>query len=159
MGAGVEATDAAVIVFLDADLIGLRPDHVDGLAHPVLEGTAGMVCGLFDRGWLNPVFLHALPILTGERALHRRLFESLDPDEAHGYRVEAALNSRCSELNIPTLAFVCDGLWHRTKERKYPNAAEGFARKALMLSSAASVYATRALGGGRRRVSVSVSNE
>ncbi|MGH9039581.1 MAG: glycosyltransferase, partial [Acidimicrobiia bacterium] len=50
MAAGVAATDAPVIVFLDADLVGLRPEHVDRLAEAVLNGRAAMACGLFDRG-------------------------------------------------------------------------------------------------------------
>ena len=77
MHTGVAATDAEVIVFLDADLIGLRPDHVDCLVEALLDG-AGMACGLFDRGpLLNPLFVHVLPTLTGERALRRELFEAL----------------------------------------------------------------------------------
>jgi glycosyltransferase involved in cell wall biosynthesis len=71
MRTGVTATDSEVIVFLDADLVGLRPDHVDALVEALLGG-AGMACGLFDRGpLLNPFFVHVLPSLTGERALRR----------------------------------------------------------------------------------------
>ena len=51
MRAGVAAApDADVIVFLDADLFGLRPHHVDGLVASVIAGDADMACGLFDRG-------------------------------------------------------------------------------------------------------------
>jgi glycosyltransferase involved in cell wall biosynthesis len=152
MDAGVAATGAEVIVFLDADLVGLRPDHVDRLAAAVLEGRAGMACGLFDRGpLLNPVFLYGLPVLTGQRALPRRLFERLDHTDRRGYKVEAALNSLCSELGLQVESFVCDGLWHRTKEEKYPSAVEGFVRKQAMLLTAVAVYAGYRFRRGRRR--------
>lgn len=38
MRTGVAATDADVIVFLDADLVGLRSDHVDALVNPCSTG-------------------------------------------------------------------------------------------------------------------------
>ena len=109
MHAGVAATDAEVIVFLDADLVGVRAD-VDALVESVLEG-AGMACGLFDRGpLLNPLFVHILPALTGERALRREMFEALTPEFAHGYRIEAGLNSLAKERGAPVARFVCRGM-------------------------------------------------
>ena len=101
--AGVAATDAEIVVLLDADLVGLRPEHVDALVQALLDG-AGMVCGLFDRGpLLNPLFVHALPTLTGERALRRELFEALTPDFVHGYRIEAGLNSLAKDRGLPAV--------------------------------------------------------
>lgn len=138
MRAGVDATSADVIVFLDADLLNLRPDHVDDLVRPILDGTAGMILGLFDRGEeLNPVFLNALPRLTGQRAMRRGLFLDLDDKDVKGYKVEAALNSRAKELGLEVKAFVCDGLWHRTKEEKEPDGPmAGMRKKIVMLLTA-----------------------
>jgi glycosyl transferase family 2 len=143
MRAGAAATDADVLLFADADLLGILPEHADALVGPVLEGRVAMACGLFDRGSLNPVFLHGLPVLTGQRALTRRLFESLDAATVAGYRVEAAINERCRELGLPTVHFVCRGLWHRTKERKHPTVAGGMAEKLRMLLVAGRVYVRR----------------
>ena len=88
MRAGVAAVDRAdVIVFLDADLVGLRPKHVDRLVRDVTGRGADMACGLFDRGPLaNPIFLRHLPVLTGQRAVRRELFELLDDADVRGYR-------------------------------------------------------------------------
>ena len=145
MRAGAAATDADVLLFADADLLGIRPEHADALVGPVLDGRVAMACGLFDRGSLNPVFMHGLPVLTGQRALTRRLFESLDAAATVGYRVEAELNERCRELGLPTMHFVCGGLWHRTKEHKHPTAAGGMAEKLRMLAVAGWVYVRRSL--------------
>lgn len=137
MAAGVAATDADVIVFLDADLTGLRTDHIDRLARPVLEGEVGMSCGLFDRGpLLNPIFLHLLPQLTGERAVRRELFESLEPEASSGYKVEAALNSAASELGMEVDAFICDGMSHRTKSQKSDSRLSGWLKTLAMLLTA-----------------------
>ena len=139
MRAGVDATGAEVIVFLDADLVGLRPEHVDALVE-ALRGGAGMACGLFDRGpLLNPLFLHLLPSLTGERALRRELFEAVTPDFVHGYRIEAALNSLAAERGLRVVKFVCPGLWHRPKERKL-GPVHGFVAKVSMLLTAVLAY-------------------
>ncbi|MBW3659579.1 MAG: glycosyltransferase [Actinobacteria bacterium] len=143
MRTGVAGTDAEVICFLDADLLRLTRAHVDRLVAPVLAGEAGMTLGLFDRGpELNPIFLKALPRLTGQRAMRRELFESLDLEDIRGYRVEAALNSRADDLDLPIDAFVCEGLWHRTKEEKDEDGPiAGTARKVAMLATAVWSYA------------------
>lgn len=155
MAEGVAASDADIIVFLDADLIGLRPDHVERLVLAVLDDHVAMACGLFDRGPVaNRIFLQSLPILTGQRAMRRELFEVLDPEDVRGYKVEAALNSLCHELGVEREAFVLDGLWHRTKEEKFANPVEGFARKQAMLVTAAWSYASyrwRRIGRHRAR--------
>ncbi len=148
MRAGIRATNADFVVFLDADLVGLQPEHVDALVDAVRQG-AGMACGLFDRGrLLNPLFEHVLPALTGERALRRKLFEALAPKDLHGYRVEAALNSEARASGVPVVRFVCPGLWHRPKEEKSPSPLSGFVAKVAMLFTAMAEYVS---SGVRRR--------
>lgn len=157
MAAGVGATDADVLLFLDGDLLGLKVEHLDRLVKTVTEDGAAMSCGLFDRGpIINQIFLRFLPILTGERAVRREIFESLGSDDVEGYKIEAALNSRCGELGLKRVCFVCPGLWHLTKEKKYRNPVEGFALKALMLLSAVWEYASfRLRRRSRRRAAAS----
>lgn len=142
LSAGVAATRGDVLVFLDADLVGLTSAHVERLAERVTEGSASMACGLFDRApLLNRIFLHRLPILTGQRALLRELFEKLDDKDVRGYRVEAALNSLCADLDLVVHNFVCDGLFHRTKEQKSTSPLVGFLRKMAMLLTVVAGYA------------------
>ncbi|HET9612362.1 MAG TPA: glycosyltransferase [Acidimicrobiales bacterium] len=141
MRAGVAAAHADVVVFLDADLIALSPDHIDALVSAVVDGGADMACGLFDRGPVaNPIFLTTLPILTGQRALRREVFDMLDRADAHGYRVEAALNSLVAQRGLVRHDAVLRGLWHRTKEEKMASAVVGHATKLAMLASACWSY-------------------
>lgn len=139
--AGVAATDAELLVFLDADLVGLRPGHVDTLVGLVRNGEADMACGLFDRGPVaNPIFLEGLPVLTGQRALRRELFEQLEVDDVRGYRVEAALNSLVARDELVRVDRVLPGLWHRTKEEKLSSPVVGLLTKVAMLLSACWSY-------------------
>lgn len=140
MAVGASATDKDVLVFLDADLVGIRPEHVDALVAAVDNGAA-MSCGLFDRGpLLNPLFLHVLPVLTGQRAMNRRVFEAVPSEQIRGYRVEAALNESVRRQRLPVEEFVCPGLWHRQKEQKFPTPLQGFLAKVAMLATAVAVY-------------------
>jgi len=105
-----------------------------------------MACGLFDRGPVaNPIFLEGLPVLTGQRALRRDLFEQLDLRDVRGYRVEAALNSLAAQRGLCRCDQVLPGLWHRTKEEKLANPVVGFVTKLGMLGSACWSYTRFAL--------------
>lgn len=142
MAAGVEATDAEVIVFLDADLLGLATGHVDRLVRSVATGGAAMSCGLFDRGpFHNRIFLHLMPFLTGERALRRELFTALRPADRRGWRIEASLNSAAAQRDLPVAAFICEGMGHRTKEEKAETPWQGSAAKVQMIATAMLGYA------------------
>ena len=136
--AGVAAAGGAnVLVFLDADLVGLRPEHVDRLVAAVASGQADMACGMFDRGpVVNRLLRASLPVLTGQRALRRDLFDWLDEDDVRGWRVEAALNSLVAQRGLVRRVEVLPGLWHRTKEEKLATPALGHASKLAMLASA-----------------------
>src|SRR5436190_521747 len=63
MEAGVAATDAEGIFFVDADLIGVRPVHLDAICRPFVEGRCAMSIGTFDYGWRNPIVLR-MPATT-----------------------------------------------------------------------------------------------
>ncbi len=76
-----------------------------------------------------------------QRALRRELFEPLVPDYAHGYRIEAGLNSPAKARGLTVVSFVCDGLWHRPKEQKL-GPLRGFAAKVSMLATAVLAYVT-----------------
>src|ERR687892_242394 len=93
----------------------------------------------------NPIFLEGLPVLTGQRALRRELFEQLDLRDVRGYRVEAALNSLVAQRDLRRCDQVLPGLWHRTKEEKLANPVVGFVTKLVMLGSACWSYTRFAL--------------
>ena len=94
------------------------------------------------------VFVHVLPTLTGERALRREMFEALTPEFAHGYRIEAGLNSLAKDRGVPVLRFVCPGMWHRPTEEKL-GPFRGFVAKVSMLLTAVLAYVLWRVRGPR----------
>ena len=61
-----------VLILLDADLVGLTPEHIHALAEPVLAGEVDMTRGLFSGGRLQTTLAQYLaPQLSGQRAILR----------------------------------------------------------------------------------------
>jgi hypothetical protein len=144
---GVASTDAELLVFLDAELVGLRLEHVDDLVELVSEGRGRHGLRALRPGprWPTPSSSKASPVLTGQRALHRSLFERLGADDIRGYRVEAALNSLVARNDLQRVDPVLPGLWHRTKEEKLSSPVVGLLTKLAMLGSACWSYLRFAL--------------
>ena len=70
MLAGAQVSDNDLIVFLDADLIGLHPENVLALIEPVSNGTCSMTLGIFTQGRFQTDLTHWLtPFLSGQRCL------------------------------------------------------------------------------------------
>ena len=126
MEAGVEATDADSILFVDADCLGLTSAHLDAICEPFVERRAVMSLGTFDYGIWNWIVLR-FPPTTGERIVPRWVFEAVPPDEREGYTIELMLNSVIAEGRLPTTARVMRGVTHRTKRDKF-GPVEGWRR-------------------------------
>jgi hypothetical protein len=96
---GWQATRAANLLFLDADLVNLENRHIAALAEPVLNGWADMTVGLFRQGYWRTDLAHRLtPWLSGQRCLRARLLSSLMPGAAAGYGFETALSLAARKL-------------------------------------------------------------
>jgi glycosyltransferase involved in cell wall biosynthesis len=90
MATGVQATDAATIFFCDADLTGLTPTIVEDIIRPVVDGKAIMSIGI--RNNISQKSFRPFAMNSGERALPRRLWETLPSYYKHGFRIEVGLN-------------------------------------------------------------------
>lgn len=115
---GVAHTDAPVLFFCDADLVGLTVQHIRTILDPVLYGEKGMCVGLRDRGrWMMRISPH-LPLIGGERALKRSIFEHIPDKYLQGFMIEAALNYACKRRGIPYGGVPLWGLKIRRKMQK-----------------------------------------
>lgn len=135
MKKGVKNTDAEIIVFFDADLIGLTPEHVSQLVEPILKNEAEMVVGIRDRIGETPLFLLKIdPLLAfgGERALKREIFENLPARFCRGFEIETALNFYCQINKIPVKYVKLKGLKMIVKEKKY-GIVKGFWERLKMI--------------------------
>ena len=133
MEAGVMASgDAEAIFFVDADLLGVTPAHLDAICRPVVERRATMSMGTFDYGRWNWLVLH-LPPTTGERIVPRWVFEAIPPEKRAGYTIEIMINEVVCEARLPIVARVMTGVTHRTKREKF-GVIEGYWRTLRMFA-------------------------
>jgi len=122
MKKGIESTDAEIIVFFDADLIGLKIEHISQLIKPILEGKASMVIGMRERyGGLPKIIAKISPLLAigGERAMKRSIFLNIPEKFIQGFAVETALNYYCQRKKLKVLFPELKGLTVVIKEKKW----------------------------------------
>ncbi|MDI3257264.1 MAG: glycosyltransferase [Kyrpidia sp.] len=118
IAAGLAAAQGDIVGFLDADLVGLRPEHVRALAGPVLRGQADMTIGLFGGGRLSTDLAQKLaPILTGQRVVRREWLPPVDFSEAR-YGIEVMLHKYVKELGGRIVEVPLDEVTHHMKEEK-----------------------------------------
>jgi glycosyltransferase involved in cell wall biosynthesis len=120
MAVGVRHARHHIIMFLDADVTGHTNDTLTAIMQPVLDRRYEMYVGVHARStvWLNDL-LHFFPIIGGERALTRRLWESVPAMHKVGFQIEIAMNYT-SKLFKRGMGFeLIRGTAHHTKEKKY----------------------------------------
>lgn len=119
MMAGVRHTDAPVILFLDADLVGLRYIHIRDLVEPVVSGAADMSLGVFDHGRLATDLAQRLaPFLSGQRAVRREVLEQIPELEHSRFGVELALSRFAEKHGLRVVKVPLPGLAQVMKEEK-----------------------------------------
>ncbi len=115
---GVRLTDAQVIFFCDADVMGLTPKHIESLLVPVLHGKRVMNVGLRDRGTCITMLMGFLPLIGGERAILRKLIENIPSKYLRGWKIESALNYYCRVNGLPYGKVIMPGVTIRRKMQK-----------------------------------------
>lgn len=106
-----------IFFFCDADLVGFTPEMVAQILNPVLLGTHDMSLGIS-----GDFSQHTLPLvahLTGQRALTRALWDTVESDYRVGFRIEVGLNQAAHTSG----ARVCKQVLpfsNTFKEEKYP---------------------------------------
>lgn len=126
MEAGVRASDADALCFVDADLLGFTTAHLDAILEAYVAGRGVMSIGTFDYGFWNWLVLR-LPPTTGERVVPRWVFAAVPPEKREGYTIEIMLNEVVAEARLPTVARVMKDVTHRTKREKF-GPVEGWRR-------------------------------
>ena len=119
MQTGADYTDADVLVFFDADLIGLTPHHIESLVAPVVSGQAAMALGVF-RGGRGATTLAQIiaPNISGQRAIRRDVFLSIPCVASSGFGVELAITGFVEEAGLPLVQVVLKDVTHPMKEEK-----------------------------------------
>jgi glycosyltransferase involved in cell wall biosynthesis len=108
VAAGLELVNSEVVVLVDADLVGLGPDHLRQLAEPVLSGSVEMTRGVFTGGrWRTTAAQRLTPQLSGQRALRRELLRRVPQLAQTRYGIEVAITEtarregwRCRDVRL-----------------------------------------------------------
>lgn len=123
--AGIEVTEADIVVFLDADLVGLVPEHINNLVTPLLEDrNLQMTVGRLSGGRISVnLAQRILPILNGQRALRRDFLKTLPNLSFTKFGVEIFLSKYAKKRGVKVKEVLLRGLSQILKEEK-----EGFLR-------------------------------
>lgn len=116
---GIGFSECDVIVLLDADLVGLQPQHIEDLIAPVRSGEYAMALGLFRRGRFQTDISHVLtPYLSGQRCLRWPLFRTAPELSTARAGVEVALSLHAQRSHYPVKRVRLAGVTHVMKTEK-----------------------------------------
>lgn len=116
---GIDRVEEDVILFLDADLIGLKSNHVIELITPVLRKEVDMTVGVFEKGRIATDLAQKIaPFLSGQRAVSREVLKDISNLEITRYGVEMALTKYVEESKLKTKKVVLKDITHVMKEEK-----------------------------------------
>lgn len=119
MRIGANNTEAEVLLFVDADLIGLTGRHIADMLEPVKNGRAAMTVGVFEEGRLATDLAQKIaPFLSGQRVILRSVFQEIPDIENKRYGVEMALSRYAEREQIPVVHVELKHMAQVTKEEK-----------------------------------------
>jgi len=133
---GLKVTNAEIIAFFDADLIGLNEEHVNSLVQPVLAGKAVMCVGIRDRLFGLPENISKIdPLLAvgGERVIERKFLEKIPEEHFEGFAIETAINHYCLANKLKVEYVLLNKLTHVLKEKKWGIVRGFFSRIKMIL--------------------------
>ncbi len=148
--AGIRASSCELLLFLDADLIGLTKEDVTALLAPVLDGTADATISL-RKDALLPWRTIGLDYLSGERVLRRDLLAGhLDAIERlPGFGLESYLNELLIQRRARIEVVRWQGVGHTLKAKKY-GVWNGIAGETRMMMN---IIETTSLAGTAHQIS------
>jgi len=132
LDAGVARAETEVVFFADADIRGLTHDMITATCRPVLDGTCDMFVLMRNRRiYVLRAVMAFIPLLGGERALTKKLWQSLPDRYKRGFRIEAGLNFFAVHHGRGLRYRVFPGVTQTVKEEKY-GVRDGFRRRLRM---------------------------
>jgi glycosyltransferase involved in cell wall biosynthesis len=104
MWSAMMATDADVIVFIDADLLGLRPNHLASLIKPMREDeTIQMTAGRFTGGRMaTDMAQMMMPSINSQRAIRKELLMKVPDFSKSKFGVEMIINDYIKKNEVIT---------------------------------------------------------
>lgn len=114
---GLINTTAEVVITLDADLVGLKPEHIYQLIDPVVHHHKDMSIGIFRGGKFYTDFSHwVTPWLSGQRCMWRNKLYGICWKAAEGYGLETAITLAGQRQHWDTKRVIWRGVSHPPSE-------------------------------------------
>lgn len=120
MDYGITHAKGEIIVFLDADLINLKLEHIEALVIPFsADEKLTMTIGKFVEGNFISYFGQELfPYISGQRGIRKKFFLEMGHLADLGFGVELAMYDYVKKNNFRYLFVPLRGLLYLTKEQK-----------------------------------------
>lgn len=111
--------ESDIIVLLDADLLGLTPNHIGALVKPVIEKNIDMAIGVFKSGrYITDLAQSIAPNLSGQRAMKLNIARKIVNMEVKGYGIEVAFSQLIKKYNFKVENVAWENVSHVIKEEK-----------------------------------------
>ncbi len=121
LAAGAREASGDVLLFLDADLTGLTPKHVEDLVRAYQKRDAEVVIAVFRKGRpATDLSQRVVPFLSGQRIMSRALWEKVAAAaEETNFGVETAITKLAFREGWRQKTVIWEGVSHVRKEEKY----------------------------------------
>lgn len=128
LAAGIKAAKTEIVLFLDADLVGLKTEHIERLITPIVGNTKlCMTIGIFRASGFVANFGNMLQALSGQRAVRKSWAKDIPGLETSRYGADTLMTRYAKKRGLKVVKVYLDHLTHVYKEQKY-NFIVGFFR-------------------------------
>ncbi|GAA6734742.1 glycosyltransferase [Thermus oshimai] len=116
---GLRRVRTPLVLLLDADLVGLHPEHLRALLEPVARGEAEMTVGVFQGGRPSTdLAMRLTPFLSGQRALRTEALKGVPGLEGARYDLELLLTRHAKAMGWRVRYLPLRGVSQVMKEEK-----------------------------------------
>ncbi len=105
------------VVFMDADLVGLTPDHVRRLV-ALSDRGYDQVAGILYLSPMTALFTLVMPIMSGQRVVSKWVLRALPKTCWNGYSIETAMNDVVDQYDGRTATVLLPGVSQRSRFEK-----------------------------------------
>ena len=117
---GIDNVDAEIIMFIDADLVGLKEEHINSMVKPLEEDpelmmTVGKFIGGRARTDLAQAFV---PSISGQRAVKKEFLKELPDLNDTGFGVEVVITQHAKKHKMKTKEVLIPEVTQVMKEEK-----------------------------------------
>jgi len=141
MQAGIESTDADIIGFIDADLTGIMPGHIENLIKPILDDPELMMTvGIFTGGRLRTDLAQTIvPFISGQRVVRKEFLAGLPDLSKTGFGVEVVITKHAKQNKFKIKEVPLPNASQVMKEEKF-GVLDGFKARMKMYGDIAKQY-------------------